>query len=65
MRAALKAAIRYAKDRKVFGAPLIDYPLTQVKIAHDGGALCRVPPARLSPSAGSSTAAAAAWRRAS
>ena len=33
MRAAMKAAIRYAKDRKVFGAPLIDYPLTQVKIA--------------------------------
>ena len=33
MRAAMKAAIQYAKDRKVFGAPLIDYPLTQVKIA--------------------------------
>jgi len=33
MRAAMKAAIRYAKDRRVFGAPLIDYPLTQVKIA--------------------------------
>jgi len=33
MRAALKAAIRYGKDRKVFGAPLIDYQLTQVKIA--------------------------------
>ena len=33
MRAALRAAIRYACDRKVFGAPLIDYPLTQVKIA--------------------------------
>ncbi|HMA09536.1 MAG TPA: acyl-CoA dehydrogenase family protein, partial [Ramlibacter sp.] len=33
MRAALRAAIRYAGDRKVFGAPLIDYPLTQVKIA--------------------------------
>jgi (2S)-methylsuccinyl-CoA dehydrogenase len=33
MRAALQAAIRYARDRKVFGAPLADYQLTQVKIA--------------------------------
>lgn len=33
MRAALTAAIRYAKDRKVFDAPLIEYPLTQIKIA--------------------------------
>jgi (2S)-methylsuccinyl-CoA dehydrogenase len=33
MRAALGAAIRYAKDRKVFNAPLVDFPLTQVKIA--------------------------------
>lgn len=33
MRAALKAAIRYAHDRRVFGRPLIDFPLTQVKIA--------------------------------
>jgi (2S)-methylsuccinyl-CoA dehydrogenase len=33
MGAALKAAIRYAKERKVFGAPLVDYPLTRVKIA--------------------------------
>ncbi len=33
MGAALKAAIRYAQDRKVFDAPLISYPLTQVKIA--------------------------------
>ncbi|WP_454693423.1 acyl-CoA dehydrogenase family protein [Achromobacter aegrifaciens] len=33
MRAALSAAIQYAKDRKVFDAPLVDYPLTQVKIA--------------------------------
>ena len=33
MRAALRAAIRHARDRKVFGAALIDYPLTQVKIA--------------------------------
>ena len=33
MRAALKAAIGYAHDRKVFDAPLADYPLTQIKIA--------------------------------
>jgi (2S)-methylsuccinyl-CoA dehydrogenase len=33
MRAALTAAIQYAKDRKVFDAPLVDYQLTQVKIA--------------------------------
>ena len=33
MGAALKAAIRYAQDRKVFDAPLISFPLTQVKIA--------------------------------
>lgn len=33
MRAALKAAIQYGKDRKVFGAPLLDYQVTQVKIA--------------------------------
>jgi (2S)-methylsuccinyl-CoA dehydrogenase len=33
MRAALMAAIHYASDRKVFGAPLRDYPLTRVKIA--------------------------------
>lgn len=33
MRAALKAAITYAGDRKVFASPLIDYPLTGVKIA--------------------------------
>lgn len=33
MRAALTAAIRYAKDRSVFGAPLADYQLTQIKIA--------------------------------
>jgi (2S)-methylsuccinyl-CoA dehydrogenase len=34
MKAALRAAIRYAGDRKVFGAPLADYQLTQVKIAN-------------------------------
>jgi (2S)-methylsuccinyl-CoA dehydrogenase len=33
MRAALRAALRYAGDRRVFGAPLIDYPLTQAKLA--------------------------------
>ena len=33
MRAALRAAVGYAGDRRVFGAPLADYPLTQVKIA--------------------------------
>ncbi len=33
MRAALRAAIRYAQDRKVFGQPLADFPLTQAKLA--------------------------------
>lgn len=33
MRAALLAALRYAEERKVFGAPLIDYPLTGARIA--------------------------------
>lgn len=33
MRAALLAGLRYAEDRKVFGAPLIDYPLTGAKLA--------------------------------
>jgi len=33
MRASLKAAIAYARDRKVFGAALAEYQLTQVKIA--------------------------------
>jgi (2S)-methylsuccinyl-CoA dehydrogenase len=33
MRAALRAAIRYTADRKVFAAPLSDYALTQVKLA--------------------------------
>ena len=33
MRAALRAAIRYAGDRRVFGAPLADYPLTRAKLA--------------------------------
>lgn len=33
MRAALRAALQYTRDRKVFGAPLQDYPLTQAKLA--------------------------------
>ncbi|MDR8394721.1 acyl-CoA/acyl-ACP dehydrogenase [Paraburkholderia sp. USG1] len=33
MRAALRAALLYATDRKVFGAPLLDYPLTLAKLA--------------------------------
>jgi len=33
MRAALRAAIRYAGDRKVFGALLADYALTRAKLA--------------------------------
>ncbi|KQP17644.1 acyl-CoA dehydrogenase family protein [Pseudorhodoferax sp. Leaf267] len=33
MRAALRAALRYTQDRKVFGQPLIDFPLTQSKLA--------------------------------
>jgi (2S)-methylsuccinyl-CoA dehydrogenase len=43
MRAALRAAVRYAQDRRVFGAPLADYALTQAKIARMGARLaaCR------------------------
>jgi (2S)-methylsuccinyl-CoA dehydrogenase len=33
MRAALDAATRYSRDRRVFGAPLADYSLTQAKLA--------------------------------
>ena len=33
MRAALDAAITYANDRRVFGAPLAEYQLTRVKLA--------------------------------
>jgi (2S)-methylsuccinyl-CoA dehydrogenase len=33
MRAALRATLRHAADRKVFGQPLIDYPLTLAKVA--------------------------------
>lgn len=43
MRAALRAAIRYSADRKVFGAPLAAYQLTQAKLARMGARLaaCR------------------------
>jgi (2S)-methylsuccinyl-CoA dehydrogenase len=43
MRAALRAAIRYTADRKVFGAPLADFQLTQSKLARMGARLaaCR------------------------
>jgi (2S)-methylsuccinyl-CoA dehydrogenase len=33
MRAAIEAAVRFAGDRRVFGAPLGDYQLTRVKLA--------------------------------
>lgn len=33
MRAALRAAVRYTQDRKVFGAPLAEFALTQAKLA--------------------------------
>ncbi len=33
MRAALSEALRYTQDRKVFGKPLIDFPLTQARLA--------------------------------
>ncbi|MGC3986996.1 MAG: acyl-CoA dehydrogenase family protein [Pseudorhodoferax sp.] len=33
MRAALKEALRYTQDRKVFGQPLIEFPLTQARLA--------------------------------
>jgi (2S)-methylsuccinyl-CoA dehydrogenase len=43
MRAALRAAIRYAEDRKVFGQRLADFPLTRAKLARMGARLagCR------------------------
>jgi (2S)-methylsuccinyl-CoA dehydrogenase len=43
MRAALRAAIRYAEDRHVFGQALGDFPLTQAKLARMGARLaaCR------------------------
>lgn len=39
MRAALLASIRYAQDRRVFGKPLADFPLSQAKIARMGARL--------------------------
>ncbi len=33
MRAALRAAIRYGTERRVFGAPLADFPLSRAKLA--------------------------------
>lgn len=43
MRAALRAAIRYGEDRKVFGQPLVGFPLTRAKLARMGArlAVCR------------------------
>ena len=43
MRAALRAAVRYTQDRRVFGAPLADFALTQAKLARMGARLaaCR------------------------
>ncbi|MDB5750962.1 MAG: acyl-CoA dehydrogenase [Ramlibacter sp.] len=43
MRAALRASIRYTGDRKVFGAPLLEYQLTLAKLARMGARLaaCR------------------------
>jgi len=43
MRAAIEAAIRYAGDRRVFDAPLAQYPLTQIKLA---GMVARFAPCR-------------------
>jgi (2S)-methylsuccinyl-CoA dehydrogenase len=43
MRAALRAAIRYGEDRKVFGQALVEFPLTLAKLARMGARLaaCR------------------------
>ncbi|HEX2544244.1 MAG TPA: acyl-CoA dehydrogenase family protein, partial [Ramlibacter sp.] len=43
MRAALRAAIRYAEDRRVFGQALVEFPLTRAKLARMGARLaaCR------------------------
>jgi len=43
MRAALRAAIRYTHDRKVFGQALVEFPLTRAKLARMGARLatCR------------------------
>lgn len=43
MHAALRATVRYTQDRKVFGAPLAEFALTQAKLARMGARLsvCR------------------------
>ena len=43
MRAAIRAAMQHARDRKVFGAPLAHFQLTQSKLARMGARLaaCR------------------------
>ncbi|MCE3273618.1 MAG: acyl-CoA dehydrogenase [Ramlibacter sp.] len=43
MRASLRAAITYSRDRKVFGQALADYPLTRAKLGRMGARLaaCR------------------------
>ena len=40
MRAAFESAQQYAKDRKVFGKPVADYPLSAAKFAHMGALIC-------------------------
>jgi len=39
MQAALEEGLRYAKDRKVFGKPIYDYPVTQWKLARMAASL--------------------------
>ncbi len=39
MQAALEDGLRYAKDRKVFGKPIYEYPLTQWKLARMAASL--------------------------
>lgn len=43
MRAALRAAVRYVQDRRIFDAPLADFALTRAKLARMGARLaaCR------------------------
>ena len=42
MQAAFERAVSYADERKVFGQPIGDYQLTQVKLARMAAALCAV-----------------------
>lgn len=42
MQAAFERAVSYAGERKVFGAPVGDYQLTQVKLARMATALCTI-----------------------